>query len=137
MKFDIGASCFSVHTFGLRNEYESDKQGSVREGDKRGRGSVLTARISAVAGQSGLHALIAGLLGRGRSTGGSGALTTRRCGRNERFFIGVALVYVSREEIAEVENLSVSESASGAGALEHGNRGKEGEGETRGVEQTF
>jgi hypothetical protein len=64
-----------------------------------GNGS-LTTRIGPITRQCRLDTLVTGLLRGGGPAGRRGALAARRSGRNERFLVGMALVDVSREEIA-------------------------------------
>jgi hypothetical protein len=72
----------------------------MREGEGR-RFGVLTTRIGAITWQSGLDALVTGLLRGRRSAGGRSAFATRRSRGNERLFVWMAFVDVSREEVTE------------------------------------
>ena len=73
----------------------------MRERIKGGGNGSLTTRIGSIARQSRLDTLVTGLLRGGGPTGRRAALAPRGSRRDERFLVGMAFVYVSREEIAK------------------------------------
>jgi len=67
----------------------------------------LTTGIGTVTGKTGLDALIACLLGGGRTRGRCGTLPPGTTGAGQRLFAGVTFVNVSRKQITELKETSI------------------------------